>query len=133
MSINRSCGAVTEKAAACLSRLRALPPTLNATSLRYCMRKLGALSVRKASRQGLVPVTYVLHPDRDRKMLVGVVQDMAAGNIACALVARMFPRNALSQKQRQGLGNVFGVEVWRALHRAPPPRPWPPLLTGIKR
>ncbi len=118
MSINRSAGAVTEKATACLSRLKALPPTLNATSLRYCMRKLGALSVRKASRQGLVPVTYVLHPDRDRKMLLGVVRDMAAGDIGCALVARMFPRNQLSRQQRQGHGNVFGVEVWRALHRS---------------
>ncbi len=117
MSSNCCSGSLAEKATACLSRLRALPRTLNVNSLRYCRRKLGAVSLRKASRLGLVPLTYTLHPDRDRKVLLNVVQDMATGGIQCALVARIFPRNQLSRKQREGRGNVFGVEVWPALHR----------------
>ncbi len=118
MSSNCCSGSLTEKATTCLNRLRALPPTLNVNSLRYCRRKLGAVSLRKASQLGLVPLTYTLHPDRDRKVLLNVVQDMAAGGIQCALVAGMFPRNRLSRNQRMGHGDAFGVEVWRALHRS---------------
>jgi hypothetical protein len=79
------------------------------------------ISIVEARRRQLVPLTFPLDPHCDAKTLTHVVHDLARGGIECALVRRMFPKRLLSQKQRKGGANAFGVEVWRALHRRTTP------------